>query len=267
MQPNDQPVCPQCGWPEDASNAPHQLRCGTMLRGQYLVGKVLGQGGFGITYLGYDTYLDMPVAIKEFYPGNLVGRDHNQSSTVTVHTGTPDNHYYGSLDRFIREAKALAKLRNVSHIVGVQSFFQENNTAYIIMEYVRGTELREYVRNRGGRLSVTETLRILEPIVLALTRVHSEGLVHRDISPDNIMLHPTEGAMLLDFGAVRNVENPDPEKELTRSTEAIVKHGFAPMEQYRNRGGIGPWTDLYALCATIYYCLTCGCPHPLHGRR
>jgi len=108
----------------------------------------------------------------------------------------------------------------------------------------------------GGRLRLDETLRILEPVIRALATVHKTGLVHRDISPDNIILHPLGGAKILDFGAVRNVGDPNAEKDLTHSTEAILKHGFAPMEQYRSRGSLGPWTDEYALCGTIYYCVT-----------
>ena len=164
--------------------------------------------------------------------------------------------YATSRERFLREAKSLAQLRNVPQIVSIFDFFQANNTAYMVMEYVEGINMAKYVQTRGGRIAMDETLRILKPVMEALARVHKAGLIHRDIAPDNIMLDPRDGAKLLDFGAVRQVENPDAEKELNRSTEAILKSGFAPMEQYLARGSLGPWTDVYAFSATIYYCVT-----------
>lgn len=258
MSQVNSPVCEKCGFPENGNNEPHQLPVGTVLRGQYTVGKALGQGGFGITYIGWDNYLDMAVAIKEYYPNALVKRDCTQSLGVSCYTEQVGQQYHSSRERFLREAKALALFDNIPAVVKVKSFFPENNTAYIIMEYVKGVDLARYIQRRGGCLSREETFRILKPVMEALEAVHRTGMVHRDISPDNIVLHPLEGAKLLDFGAVKVVENADTEKALTRSTEAILKHGFAPLEQYQNRGGLGPWTDVYAMCATLYYCLT-GC--------
>jgi len=256
MGATDAPVCPHCGKGTDVHNEPHQLPAGTVLRDQYLIGRALGQGGFGITYLGWDTVLGRTVAVKEFYPNTLVNRDASADLTVKVNTVGMEPNYAASKERFLREAKALAKLSDIPQIVGIHACFQANNTAYIVMEFVRGMDLATYVRNRGGRLGVEETLRILDPVIRALSTVHRVGLVHRDISPDNIMLHPTGGAKLLDFGAVRAIENPNADQDLARSTEAILKPGFAPMEQYRTRGNVGPWSDEYALCGTVYYCLT-----------
>ena len=256
MELTDQPVCPRCGWRVDQDNAPHQLPAGTVLEGKYQVGRALGQGGFGITYVGWDLNLDIQVCIKEFYPASTVNRDHRFTSRVNCNTTGMEAGYAASRERFLREAKSLAKVRSVHQIVSIFDFFQDNNTAYIVMEYVEGIDLARYVARRGGRIGMDETLRILKPIMEALTLVHKAGMVHRDIAPDNIILHPREGAKLLDFGAVRQVENPDAEKQLTHSTEAILKNGFAPMEQYSSRGSLGPWTDVYALSATIYYCVT-----------
>lgn len=250
------PVCEHCGFNEFAQNESHQLPLGTVLRNQYLVGKCLGQGGFGITYLGWDLNLDIPIAIKEYYPNSIVNRDTAQSLALTGVATNMMDLYVSTRQRFLREAKVLAMLRNVPNIVQVHNFFEENNTAYIIMEYVKGIDLRRYMNLRGGRLSVDETLAILKPVMQALQRVHDFEIVHRDISPDNIMMMPDGTAKLLDFGAVRNVESADAEQELQHSTEAILKHGFAPMEQYQKRGALGPWTDEYAMCATVYYCLT-----------
>ena len=257
MQPMDNvPVCPHCGYPANAKNASHQLPAGTILRDQYLIGRVLGQGGFGITYLGWDRYLETPVAIKEYFPSGMVMRETSLSLDVNDCGGDTAALFQHNRERFLREARTLAKFAGVPQIVRVQNLFLANNTAYIVMEYVQGITLKQYVARRGGRLGAEETFAILRPVMEALTKVHDAGLVHRDISPDNIMMLPGGGAKLLDFGAVRDVGAANVDKALTRSTEAILKHGFAPMEQYQKRGSLGPWTDVYALCATIYFCLT-----------
>ena len=250
------PVCEHCGYNEYAGNEPHQLPCGTLLQGQYTVGKVLGQGGFGITYIGWDHRLNIPVAIKEFYPSGFVNRDCRYSLSLTTYENQQGEFLRNTRERFIREAQTLARLSGVPEVVHVRNFFEANNTAYIIMEYIQGVDLRRYVKMRGGRLTPQETLTILEPITRALIQIHNAGIIHRDISPDNIMLLPGGGAKLLDFGAVRAMDVTDPNGDLPKSTEAILKHGFAPIEQYQRRGAIGPWTDQYAFCATIYYCIT-----------
>lgn len=252
----DSPVCPYCGYPVHSQTQPHQLPVGTMLRGRYQVGRVLGQGGFGITYMAWDTLMENVVAVKEFYPGSTVNRNTAYSPTVQCNTTNMGAHYEASKERFLREAKALVRFRSVPEVVDILDFMEENNTAYIVMEFVRGVDLAKYIQSRGGRLSVEETFRILKPVMEALATVHKGGIVHRDISPDNIILDPMGGAKLLDFGAVRTVEDPGVDKALNKSTEAILKHGFAPIEQYNTRGSLGPWTDEYAMCATVFYCLT-----------
>ena len=234
----------------------HVLPEGTILRGRYQVGRVLGQGGFGITYLGLDTLMGNKVAVKEFYPSSTVFRDCSQTLYVRCQSQQLDANYQTSKARFLREAKALVKFRDIPEVVDIMDFIEENNTAYIVMEYVQGMSLAKYVAARGGRLTVNEAFTILKPVMQALDAVHKGGVVHRDIAPDNIILHPMGGAKLLDFGAVREVEDGGADTPLARSTEAILKHGFAPIEQYNSRGGLGPWTDEYAMCATIYYCLT-----------
>lgn len=248
-------VCEICGYDENMQNEIHQLPTGTVLKEQYLIGRVLGQGGFGITYLGWDLYLDIPVAIKEYFPGGIVMRETSVSLDVVSYSGDDGNRFHSNKERFLREAKMLARFSQVPEIVQVRNFFLANNTAYIVMEYVDGITLKEYVRRHGGKLSVSETLSLMEPVIKGLGKVHKSGLVHRDISPDNIMMTPEGQIKLLDFGAVRDVGDADVNHPLTKSTEAILKQGFAPIEQYQNRGSLGPWTDIYALCATIYYCL------------
>ena len=266
--PDDSKFCPNCGnafqLPQSVKFGqtgqqqadPHILPEGTILRGRYQVGRVLGQGGFGITYLGVDTLMGTKVAIKEFYPNSTVYRDCSQTLHVRCQSQKLDGNFQISKSRFLREAKALVKFREIPEVVDILDFLEENNTAYIVMEYVQGMSLAKYISARGGRLSVNETFTILKPVMQALAEVHRGGVIHRDIAPDNIILHPMGGAKLLDFGAVREVEDNDADTPLARSTEAILKHGFAPIEQYNSRGSLGPWTDEYALCATIYYCLT-----------
>ena len=252
----DSPVCPHCGYPVRPQNESHQLPVGTMLRNRYQVGKVLGQGGFGITYVGRDTLLETTVAIKEFYPSGMVNRRNDVSTRVECLTEKMAPHYARSKERFLREAKALVRFRSIPEVVDLLDFVEENDTAYIVMEYVRGVDLAKYIGMKGGKLSPQETFRLLRPVMEALAKVHKGGIIHRDISPDNIILDPMGGAKLLDFGAVRAVEDPDVEKGLSKSTEAILKQGFAPIEQYNTRGSLGPWTDEYAMCATVWYCLT-----------
>ena len=255
MKPVTDRICPNCGFDGRNTNALHQLPMGTVLQGQYVIGRVLGQGGFGITYLGWDNFLDIPVAIKEYYPSGMVMRDSTISLETLDCSGDHADRFHHNRERFLREAKALARFSQVPEVVQVKNFFLANNTAYIVMEYVEGIDLKQYVKQRGGKLTVEETLRILGPVVKTLGKIHQAGIVHRDISPDNIMMLPDGSAKLLDFGAVRNVSF-EPGKELTKSTEAILKQGYAPIEQYQKRGSLGPWTDVYALCATIYYCTT-----------
>ena len=223
------PVCEHCGYNENVPNYPHQLPLGTVLKGQYTVGKVLGQGGFGITYIGWDTALEAPVAIKEYYPNNFVSRDSSQTLDVVCTGQRAEEVFRQNRDRFLREAKILAKLSSVPGIVRVHSLFSENNTAYIVMEYVEGIDLKHYIRVRNRCLTVPEVLSVMAPIMKALSKVHDAELVHRDISPDNIMILPDGSAKLLDFGAAREVVDADVHKDLPQSTEAILKHGFATM--------------------------------------
>ena len=249
-----QGVCPHCGYDNSARNGEHQLPAGTVLNGQYIVGRVLGQGGFGITYKGWDSFLEIPVAIKEYFPTSCVNRTCTQSHVVKSYGGDTEARFEHNKKRFQKEVRALAKFTDVKEIVQVRNFFYANNTAYIVMEYVDGMDIRDYMVKRGGCLTMEETKRLLEPIVNAVARVHKEGLVHRDISPDNIMLLPDGTVKLLDFGAVRDLGTDA--GGASTSTEAIIKHGFAPIEQYVSGGEIGTWTDVYALCATMYYCVT-----------
>ena len=252
IQKNGKGACPYCGFDDTyAPELTHQLRPFTVLNGKYLVGSVLGEGGFGITYIGYDLNLELRIAIKEFYPNGFCRRESSVTNTLSSYGGSQGESFEKWRSRFIKEAKSLAKCTNLSGIVGVKDFFEENNTAYIVMEYLEGQTLKEYLNRQGGKLPVGRALQALEPVMVSMSQVHRAGIIHRDISPDNIMI-TTDGMMkLLDFGAAVDLM-----KEEERSLSIMLKPGYAPEEQYRTKGKLGPWSDVYALAATIYKCIT-----------
>ena len=246
--------CTYCGYRiADASHEEniHHLKPYSILAGKYLVGKVLGEGGFGITYIGLDLNLEMKVAIKEFYPNGFVTREGTVTSMVTEYAGTSQQAVKKWKEGFIREARILAKCSNLSGIVGVKDFFQENNTAYIIMEYLEGETLKEHLKKIGGKMPVQEVISLMRPVITSLSKMHELGMIHRDISPDNIIIQSDGSVKLLDFGAARDYAS-----EEEKSLSVLLKPGYAPEEQYRTKGKQGPWSDVYALCATIYKCIT-----------
>ena len=241
-------VCPKCGGSTTTENEAHQLPVNSIVKGRYIVGKVLGAGGFGITYIGYDLKMNGKVAIKEFYMLNAVNR--SQSLTV-VPTNEKTGEAFGKgKERFLGEAKVLAQFMDEPGIVQVRDFFEENGTVYIVMEYIEGETLSQYAKREGPQ-SFEKIINMLEPVMLALDKVHKKGLIHRDISPSNIMLEKDGTVRLLDFGAAR-VQSLMGE----RSLSVMLKPGYAPEEQYRSHGEQGPWTDVYAMCATIYRLIT-----------
>lgn len=253
-----------CRYYKDSSrqqNASYQLAAGTVLDGRYLIGRVLGVGGFGITYLGWDMQMDSRIAVKEFFPSGMALRDISVSAEVKRTGADAEMNFDEHKERFLREYQTLAGLSDIANIVQVKNYFTENNTAYIVMEYVEGITLKQYVEDKGGRLLAKEVFEMLEPIRCSLVKIHEAGLVHRDISPENLIVLADGKVKLLDFGAARKVrKDAVAEKSLTKSTVVIYKHGYAPLEQYQDRGGLGPWTDVYAYCATICFCLTGNVP-------
>ena len=194
-------VCPVCGFDETKQQPYLALPLGTIVNGRYLIGKVLGIGGFGITYLGFDLTLEIKVAIKEYMPSAMATR--NTDRYTVVLTSHQEKDYQSGMERFLEEARILAKLQNTPNIVSVQNYFRENNTAYFVMEYVNGTSLKAYLAAHGEKISCEEALKILLPVMNALVSVHSMQLLHRDISPDNIYLTADGDSRLLDFGAAR----------------------------------------------------------------
>lgn len=244
--------CPLCGYDLTHMTAePHQLQPFSILAGKYLVGKVIGEGGFGISYIGIDLNLEIIVAIKEFYPNGFVTRESNHSTRVSMYSGKNEADVNKWREGFINEAKNLAKFSNLNGIVEVRDFFNENNTAYIVMEYIDGITLKQYLKQNGGKIPADRTLQMMEPVIRSLSKVHDSGMIHRDISPDNIMITKYGGMKLLDFGAAREFAG-----NAEKSLSIMLKPGYAPEEQYRSRGKQGPWSDVYALTATIYKCIT-----------
>ena len=228
----------------------HCLRKGTRLIGRYTIEGVLGQGGFGITYLGIDELHEKKVAIKEFFPQGIVTRNIEYQDTVTVtFVGEKDNYEKGK-ERFLKEARTMAKFSKDKGIVKALDFFEINNTAYIVMEYLEGVTLKQYLRE-NKRIDAEDLVELLVPLIESLDEIHSQGLIHRDISPDNIMVLPDGRIKLMDFGAARDYTEFG-----EKSLSIVLKPGYAPPEQYQTHGVQGPWTDIYALCATMYKCIT-----------
>lgn len=228
----------------------HYLKQDTELNGRYEIKSILGEGGFGITYYGVDSLFGKSVAIKEYFPQGLVTRNNELTNDITVTYAKQDEAYVAGKRRFISEARVMAKFNKDQGIVGVTDFFESNNTAYIVMEYLDGVTLKEYLQG-NKRIPVEELLELLAPLLESLDDLHRSGLIHRDISPDNIMVLRTGGVKLMDFGAARDYTEFG-----EKSLSIVLKPGYAPAEQYQSRGVQGPWTDIYALCATMYKCIT-----------
>ena len=259
-------VCPHCGFdPKTYILKTHELPPFSILNGKYIVGKSLGAGGFGITYIAYDKDLEYPQAIKEFFMSSNMYRDSSSSTAVTLgFVSNQDEFLYRAYKRnFKKEAQILVRLGSFPGIVTVRNFFEQNNTSYIVMEYLDGRTLRQYVKDKGGKLNYREILKLIHPMIDSLIHLHSNGVYHRDISPDNMMVLKNGTMKLFDFGGARvedmNVlhnEGVNLDEETRSSSIGVLKKGYSPVEQYSRGGKQGPWTDEYALAATIYFCIT-----------
>ena len=259
-------VCPECGRAYGSVNAESfALKPGTILEGKYLVGEMLGQGGFGITYIGFDLLLEQKVAIKEYYPMStgMVSREGHStvvwSSAMMGKTGTQKG-----FDSFLKEARKMAKLGGIPGVVGVKSVFIQNETAYIVMDFIEGETLLKKLQ-KNGPMDFDSCVKLMTPIMQALAEVHEHGIIHRDISPDNIMVRPDGKLILLDLGAAKDLDIQGKDGNM-QSSQMVAKHGFSPIEQYSKSGKVGPWTDIYAMAATIYYCCTGILPPPATDR-
>lgn len=242
--------CPRCGYNPVSGGLEYALRPGTILNGKYLIGKVLGQGGFGITYIGWNLVLERKVAVKEFFPSGHVGRSSSSAAIQWYATEQARAAKSSGQEMFLREARKMNRVSQVPQVVQVLDLFQENNSAYIIMEFVEGETLKEHLK-KTGPISWEDAKKIFLPVAEAMERVHKLGLVHRDLSPDNLMLQPDGDVKILDLGAAKDLN-----LNSGASSMQVAKGGFSPLEQYIQRGGSGPWTDVYAIAATMYYTLT-----------
>jgi serine/threonine protein kinase len=247
----EEEICSNCGFVEGtAPDSPLYLPPRTVLEGKYLVGRVLGQGGFGITYLAWDINLNIKLAIKEYFPQDLASRAAGHSQ-VSAYAGSMGSQYEYGLDKFLQEARTLAQFEGHPNIVSVRDFFKANGTAYFVMSYVEGITVKDHLANSGGVLPVDQARGIIMPVLDALKEVHSVNILHRDISPDNIYINQKGQIILIDFGAARQAIG-----EKGKSLSIILKPGYAPEEQYRSKGVQGPWTDIYAIAATHYHLVT-----------
>ncbi len=229
---------------------PLYLAPGTILENKYLIGRVLGRGGFGVTYLGVDLQLQLRVAIKEHLPHDLASRGTSSPNLTPFSDKDREDYQYG-LDKFVEEARTLARFSEHSHIVSVRDFLQANNTAYLVMPYLEGMSLDMHLANRGGRLQEPEAAQILMMILDGLKAIHEASLLHRDVKPQNIFITKDGTVKLIDFGSART--------DMGRHSQVlskIVSDGYSPFEQYITTGREGPWTDIYAAGAVAYHMLS-----------
>jgi serine/threonine protein kinase len=223
---------------------------GTILHNRYVIESLLGHGGFGITYVAHDQVLKVRVAVKEYLPRQLATRGEGRTQ-VSVYSGEARQQYDYGLRKFMEEAQSVARFAHHPNVVSARDYFAANGTAYMVMEYVEGVTLKEYLAKKGGRIPFEEARGIMMPVMDALREVHQAGMLHRDISPDNIYITTSAQVKILDFGAARYYTG-----EQSKSLSVILKSGYAPEEQYRSSGKQGAWTDVYAVGATLYKALT-----------
>lgn len=241
--------CHYCGFDERNYKKDQQLGLHTRLKnGEYMIGRQLGQGGFGITYIGMDMTLLQTVAIKEYFPFGAVRR--NDRNEIELYDEKYRKDYEKGLESFLCEGRILARFSNLTAVVGVKNFFHENNTAYLVMDYVEGLSVREYVKNYGV-LSPDRTLFLVQQVIADMQMIHHKQVLHRDVSADNLIITHNGSLKLIDFGATR--------QEFTKNQYTgtiLCKQGYSAIEQYSTGRNQGPWTDIYGLCASIYFMLT-----------
>lgn len=252
--------CPYCGFSLQEymkKQSGKALLPGTILKGIYLLGKIMGEGGFGITYIALNLNTEEPVAVKEYFPVNLAARDTMTADrqAVSLPGGNNRQLYEDGLKNFSAEAKRLRQFSSLPGITGFIDFFCENRTGYLVMEYINGTTLGCYL-NRKKYIPEKETLVLMRPVLNTLAQLHRHGVIHRDISPDNIMVRNNGQLYLIDLGAARHVSEAE-----DQSITVLLKRGYAPVEQYQTHGRQGPWTDIYAVCAVMYKMISGRVPH------
>lgn len=251
----DGEICPHCGFSSaeysvaEQSAYPLVLPMGTRLNDKIVIGRVMGKGGFGVTYLGYDMRMDKIIAVKEYYPNGIAYRLPSGTEVAVADTKSSETFDKGA-EKFYAEAEMVAQFNGNPNIVSVYDYFRANNTVYLIMEYISGITLKNYIK-KHGRLTDGQALFVMDKIAAALSITHSAGVLHRDISPDNIMICRDGKVKLIDFGAARQIM-----AESSSNLTVVMKPGYTPIEQYTKKGKQGAWTDIYSLGVSVYYALT-----------
>lgn len=228
------------------------------IRNRYRIEKILNRGGFGITYLAKDKELCKKVVLKKYQP--IEYEEDFPVRKISRRTERKSSYEKGKRD-FLKEARIMSSLFDVKEVVKVLDYFEENGDAYIVMEYVSGITLRQYIENSQEPMNFEQVWDFLLPVIHALEKVHEKGLIHRDISPDNIIVRKDDSLKLIDFGSARQYTGAK------TTMTAIIKNGYAPPEQYETKGKQGPWTDIYSICATIYEMITGVIPQPALQRK
>ena len=242
-------ACPECGYNynEDKKQPKGVLAPFTLLGDRYIVGRVLGKGGFGVTYIAKDIEDNTLHAVKEYMPAEFSHRDEDEKTILALEDRKARYVFEHGREKFVQEAKTLYALKNNPAVVNITDYFSENNTAYLVMEYLDGTDLRRMSKKNGGKISPDLAKKVLVTIAVAMQDIHKKSILHRDLSPENIYYTKNHDIKLIDFGAAR-----DYVKTQNSGMSILLKPGFAPPEQYSSKGGQGPWTDVYSLCSTFY---------------
>ena len=242
-------TCPACGKPLKVrqENASEMLPPGTVLKGKFLIGYSIGFGGFGITYIGWDQVLQRKVAIKEFYPRQITERNQD-GVTVTVTDEGMKNRFRAGLQSFLQEARSLASLQDtVKGVVSIYSYFEANGTGYIVMEYLEGMDVKNILKKSGGTREYEWCRQVILTVLHTLRDVHRQGILHRDIAPDNVFITNEGVIKLIDFGAAKHTSDL-----INTRSDIVLKVGYAPIEQYSKTAKQGPYTDMYAVAALFY---------------
>ncbi len=242
--------CPNCGFSAAEYTAdPIVLPMGTRLNDKIVIGKIMGKGGFGITYLGYDLRIEKTIAVKEYFPNGIAYRS-SSGTEVFIADARSAEAFENGAQKFYTEAEMVAQFNGNPNIVSVYDYFRANNTVYLVMEFIEGLTLNNYIK-KHGRLTDGQALFVMDKIAAALSITHSAGVLHRDISPDNIMICKDGKVKLIDFGAARQIM-----AEGSSNLTVVMKPGYTPIEQYTKKGKQGAWTDIYSLGVSVYYALT-----------
>lgn len=254
-------TCSKCGKSLlDEPVSERYLKPGTELQDRFIVGHVLGAGGFGITYVGYDKLLLRKVAIKEYYPEQFIIRKED-GLTVSVASQDDQPKFRKGIQQFLEEARSVARLQDIKGVVEISSFFEQNSTGYIVMEYLEGMDVKTILKKSGNKKDYDWCRRVVLTVLNILKEVHKRGVLHRDIAPDNIFVTNEGVIKLIDFGAARHAS-----ELANRNTSVVLKVGYAPIEQYSKNSNQGPYTDIYAVAALFYRMLTGQKPIPANER-